>query len=361
MASLHEYVGDLSPWVVRWRDAEARQRSKRFRSKVQAERYLAERRAQQAMGAHAPIEVSRMRLEDWVTRWVTVHGVRWEVSTRTQRADLLDNWIEPFLGKTRLRDLGRARVNSWRAEAIVNGATPKTVNAALRVLSACLTDAVEEELIPANPCIGMRPLPAPPVDRRAIAVADVERIRLTVPSAVDRAVVSLLCYAGLRPQEVAALRWSDVRASTLLIARAQGRGGIKSTKTRQIRAVPILRPVRDDLDAMEPISEWLIATPRRAGRPMDAHNWSGRVWRPAVRELQLEHTPYEGRHTCASLLIADGRTVLEVAAWLGHSSPTTTLNHYGHLFDEAQFAPGESMETAVMRERAEAARRAAMH
>ena len=297
-----------------------------------------------------------MRLEDWVTRWVSVHGIRWEVSTRSQRADLLDNWIEPFLGKTRLRELGRARVNSWRAEAIANGASPKTVNSALRVLSACLTGAVEEGLMPANPCIGMRPLPAPPIERRVIPIAQVEQIRATLPLAGDRAVVSLLCYAGLRPQEIAALRWSDVREATILIARAQGQAGTKSTKTRQTRAVPMLAPVRDDIDALEPFSHWLIASPRRAGRPMDAHNWANRVWRPAVRSLGLDYTPYEGRHTCASLLIAEGRTVLEVAAWLGHSSPTTTLNHYGHLFDEAQLISGESVETAVIRERALAVR-----
>lgn len=203
----------------------------------------------------------------------------------------------------------------------------------------------------------MRPLPTLPVERRPIPVAHVELIRLTVPTAVDRAVVSLLCYAGLRPQEVAALRWSDVRASTLHVARAQGQAGTKSTKTRQTRTVPILAPVREDLDALEPISEWLIASPRRAGPPMDAHNWSGRVWRPAVRQLHLEHTPYEGRHTYASLLIAEGRTVLQVTASVGHSSSTTTLNHYGHLFEEAQLAPGESLEEAGMRGRVEPAGR----
>jgi integrase len=101
---------------------------------------------------------------------------------------------------------------------------------------------------------------------------------------------------------------------TLLIARAQGRAGTKSTKTRQTRSVPILAPVREDLDALQPIGEWLIASPRRAGRPMDAHNWANRAWRPAVKSPDLNDTPYEGRRTCASLLIAEGRTVLEVVA-----------------------------------------------
>ncbi len=40
--------------------------------------------------------------------------------------------------------------------------------------------------------------------------AEVESIRANVPSARDRALVSVLAYAGLRPEEALALRWPDV-------------------------------------------------------------------------------------------------------------------------------------------------------
>ena len=39
------------------------------------------------------------------------------------------------------------------------------------------------------------------------------------------------------------------------------------------------------------------------------------------------------RHSCASLLINQGMNELQVAAWLGHSSPAVTLKVYSHLFD----------------------------
>lgn len=43
------------------------------------------------------------------------------------------------------------------------------------------------------------------------------------------------------------------------------------------------------------------------------------------------------RHTCASLLIAQGASVKAVQAQLGHASATVTLDRYGHLFpDELQ-------------------------
>ena len=40
------------------------------------------------------------------------------------------------------------------------------------------------------------------------------------------------------------------------------------------------------------------------------------------------------RHTCASLLFSQGRNVKQVQRWLGHHSPSFTLETYVHLMDE---------------------------
>jgi integrase len=42
------------------------------------------------------------------------------------------------------------------------------------------------------------------------------------------------------------------------------------------------------------------------------------------------------RHTAASQLIRAGVDVVQVAAHLGHSSPTTTLNTYAHIIREVK-------------------------
>ena len=43
-------------------------------------------------------------------------------------------------------------------------------------------------------------------------------------------------------------------------------------------------------------------------------------------------SPHEIRHTCASLLIADGASIVQVAGQLRHSDPSITLRVYAHLF-----------------------------
>ena len=62
--------------------------------------------------------------------------------------------------------------------------------------------------------------------------------------------------------------------------------------------------------------------------------------------------PYDLRHSFASLLLHEGRSVTYVARQLGHDA-RLTLGTYGHVIDELDDAPSASTEDAI-----QAARRA---
>jgi integrase len=72
-----------------------------------------------------------------------------------------------------------------------------------------------------------------------------------------------------------------------------------------------------------------------------------------VKEKKV--TRYEGvrfhdlRHTCASLLIAAGRSLQEVKEHLGHSSIRVTSDRYAHLYPEARAAMADALD-ALYRE-----------
>jgi integrase len=72
----------------------------------------------------------------------------------------------------------------------------------------------------------------------------------------------------------------------------------------------------------------------RNGNPLRPNNLTRRTLKPAAEEAGV---PWAGfhtfRHTCASMLIAEGRNVVQVQRWLGHHSPAFTLATYGHLMD----------------------------
>jgi integrase len=64
------------------------------------------------------------------------------------------------------------------------------------------------------------------------------------------------------------------------------------------------------------------------------------VLRPAAEEA---NAPWAGfhtfRHTCASMLFERGANAKQVQRWLGHHSPSFTLDTYVHLLDEGLPAP----------------------
>jgi integrase len=56
--------------------------------------------------------------------------------------------------------------------------------------------------------------------------------------------------------------------------------------------------------------------------------------------------PYDLRHSFASLLLHEGRSVIYVARQLGHDA-RLTLTRYGHVIDELEDAPRADAEAAI--------------
>jgi integrase len=75
--------------------------------------------------------------------------------------------------------------------------------------------------------------------------------------------------------------------------------------------------------------------------PLNLGNLRRRVLAPAASEACL----WSGfgfhafRHTCASLLLDEGRNVKQVQRWLGHHSAAFTLATYVHLLPDEIAAP----------------------
>jgi integrase len=75
------------------------------------------------------------------------------------------------------------------------------------------------------------------------------------------------------------------------------------------------------------------------GGPLREQKFVAGIFKPAAARAGLPQRLrfHDLRHTCASLLIAQGASVKAIQAQLGHASATVTLDRYGHLFpDELQ-------------------------
>jgi hypothetical protein len=115
---------------------------------------------------------------------------------------------------------------------------------------------------------------------------------------------------------------------------------------------------------LAPLREDLLAWRMRSGRPRDGavifpgpegrlwskttyDNWRRRAFDRALDQAAVEDaTPYTLRHSFASLLLHEGRSVIYVARQLGHDA-RLTLGTYGHVIDEFDEAARIAAEDAI--------------
>lgn len=187
----------------------------------------------------------------------------------------------------------------------------------------------------------------------------VEQLRREMPTDRDATLVSVLAYAGLRPGEALALTWADIGERTILVERSVALGEVKETKTRRSRSVRLLAPLSSDLKKLRlqvgRPEDGELVFPRPDGKAWldtDWRNWRERVFQPKAKAAGLGAIrPYDLRHSFGSLLIAERRTIIDVARQAGHS-PTMALNTYGHVFDELEGTEPASAEELIRKARA---------
>lgn len=159
-----------------------------------------------------------------------------------------------------------------------------------------------------------------------------------------RAYVALCAFGGLRKGEAAGVQVGDIDFSLrrLTMSRQLQRDGdtfaVRLPKYGSERVVhlpdDLVEMLRAHIDAFLPDESpdrWLFTV---GDGPMYDIDWR---WRAARTSAGLPHVRlHDLRHFYASGMIAAGCDVVAVQRALGHSSATTTLNTYSHLWPTAE-------------------------
>jgi integrase len=344
-----------SSWRVRWQDGD-RWRSRTFDRKADALLFDGELRRRRRLGSLATLDAGTETLDEYVTSvWTPTYCALLSPKTQTLYSGLYDFHISPTLGGIPLRELTPELIARWQTSRLAAGGGRGAVRKALTLLGGILQRAHEGGRITSNPARLVKKAPqARRSEVRPLAPTIIEKMRAG-SSSRDSALLSVLAYAGLRPGEALALRWGDVRDRTLLVERSLSLGDVKDTKTKAHRTVKLLAPLARDL------AEWRL----RSGRPADDalifpgvdgqpwseaayQSWRRRAFARALKAAGIAHArPYDLRHSFASLLLHEGRSVIYVARQLGHGAQLT-LGVYGHVIEELDDAPQLDAEDAIM-------------
>lgn len=150
-------------------------------------------------------------------------------------------------------------------------------------------------------------------------------------------VFCLATFMGLRPGEIAGLKWSDIDDGWIHVRRAVWRGIEGKTKTADaVASIPLIEPVRTlfatwraasaDLQIISPAG-WLF--PNTRGNPMDLSAFVAREIVPVLEAKNLEwHGLYAGRRACATLLVQLTGNAVAAQYVLRHKNLSVTTAHY---------------------------------
>jgi len=259
-----------------------------------------------------------------------IRGIKTEryIWRRVTRADL---------GDLPLASIRRADIVDWLDGQ--DGAAQTRRNA-LNLLRQCFNDAVDRELIDANPARDVRLHRSADVedeDKWTVLRPDEQIALLDAVPQAERPLVVFALVTGLRQSEQYRLKWDDVSETHVTVRRA---------KNRRNRRVPLLPPARAAAAAMARESEYVFPSPRGHRRqpraPGDWHQWV------AAAGIERRVRWHDLRHTCGTSLLAGWWggaewAIRKVQAFLGHRNLVST-ERYAHLLQQDLDAQAQRVE-----------------
>jgi integrase len=273
-------------------------------------------------------------------------GDRYKPSALRGYEQALRDRILPDLGGAKLSDIRRSDVQRLVNHMLAAGLNASTIRNSLLPLRAIYRQALALDEVAVNPTAGLQ-LPAVRGTRDRIASPDEAAWLIDALPVNDRAIWATAMYAGLRLGELLALDWDDVdlAAGVIRVERSYDpRAGVtvKPKSRAGRRTVPIAAILRDELleHRMRQGREVGLVFGRSSDRPFNTSTIWDRARRTWAAAGLIPIGLHECRHTFASLMIAAGVNAKALAAFMGHSSVTITLDRYGHLM------PGSEDEAA---------------
>lgn len=337
-------------WRARYRDPAGKSRSRTFRRKGDAERFLAATATDIHRGDWIDPKLRRARFDEWAE--VFEDGlVRLAPTTSRRYRQLLALQIRPWFGGRPIAGIDYQDVESFIVDLFRRGYSAKTVRDCVSVLSLVMKAAQRAKVIRENPAAGHHVRVA---RQRGQALPLDELHRLVEHTRGDyRLAVMVLIYTGMRPSELCGLRVRhlDLLKGSVHVCETLTPVGSRlvagTTKTDQERIVPLPRFVCDLL------AGHLAARAEQLGRPVAADDYvftgvkgtplnrdflRKGVLVPALRAAGLpeDFRTYDLRHAHASQLIDMGASPLAIKERLGHADILTTFRKYGHLFQGVQ-------------------------
>ena len=343
-------------------------------NKRKAEAELARIRAEFEPPKEVGDPSSDMLFADYLLEWLEIAKGRLAVATYSSYAAMINKPIGPYFRQRNLtlRELEARHLQMFYSE-MLRKVKPNTVIHYHAIIHSALKYAVKTDMLVQNV--------ADKVDRPKknsfqpvfLSAEEMQKMFEALRGTKLELPVLVAAFYGFRRGEVLGLKWDaiDFERGTISVIRTvttitvdgkQTEIEQQSAKTKSsLRTLPLIGSFREYFLQVKEAQE---LNKQVCGNCYN-HEYDGFVFVDELGERMranyltsafpkfLEDHGlrrmrfHDLRHSCASLLLANGVPLKHIQEWLGHSDFTTTANIYAHLDYKSKITSAQAMETGL--------------
>jgi integrase len=326
-------------WQIFYRDPEGKGIGKRFKTKRDADAYLAKVMVAKEENRYHDVFDVKKETQTIFNDLLNLYEQNFKTQRSYKTKIFIIQELRKEFGARKLSQITYKDLETWRNQ---RKATPTrsggvrsdgSVNLEAAVFSHILAKAVEWELLERNPFKrGKRLMYRLNNQRdRYLSEAEIERLLQECPRHF-RPIVETALHTGMRKGELIGLRWEQYRDGLI---------HLKETKSGKGRKIPVndrLAEILQELRRGNQLKSPFVFLDARGRQLIDVKS----PFAGALRRAGIENcTFHDLRHTFASHLVMSGVDLSTVQRLLGHASITMTMR-YAHL------APGHLQDAVAV-------------
>lgn len=294
---------------------------------------------------------ANMTLREYMDTWLQTVKENRRIKTYLQYQDIVDRYIQPNLGKVKLKDLQPIKIQHYLTSLQEKGIGDRTAQIIYSVLHAALAKALKMGLIGRNP---LEAVEKPKIKNpKKKVVLDSEQVRHLLIAAEETRLGVLFHLAvntGMREGEILGLMWGDVDwlRNTIKIQRQVQRvpkQGLVFSPPKTDAGSRMIHLGRNTINKLADHRQQQIQEKMAAGEKWQE---TGLIFTSKVgtaidpRNLLLNFKKvlssaglanmrfHDLRHTSITLLLNEvGVPIKEAQRRAGHTRPSTTMDIYG--------------------------------
>lgn len=229
-------------WLYRYRYYDAfgkrREKSKQgFKSENEAYRALLEVKTSILNGDIKEVENENLTISEWLDIWYETNKNQWGISTRENRALIIETIFKPLLGKIKLLKLDKVTYKRLFINKLLNSHSPGSVRHYHALFKTAINAAVDTEILRRNR-FNKISIPQPKKESENFYTAyELKKFLEAIErheNITNYTMVLLLALTGMRKGECMGLKWHDINFEdmTVSVNRTRDTKGVRPPKTK---------------------------------------------------------------------------------------------------------------------------------